>query len=170
MTVPLLSPPLRPTGTLVAIAWIGSVPGLYPAMVGRQLPPDVDPDGSAAAWTMPGGGIGFIQVSPVGGNPDPMIPVRNSVMQLDCWDTVPGSNEPPWESANGLAETVIFASYQFATAGRPLVIEDSGITYPQAQVMAVNILTEPRQVFDDAGDYARYSLDAQFTWKQLERF
>lgn len=157
MTSPL---PLLPNDELVAAAWIASIPGLTPAMVGTQLPPDVNPDGSVASWIA----TGFVTVSVVGGNPDPLLPVSRPVLQVDCWATVPGSNKPPWGKAAALASVIRNATWDRIRTPRPLAAAVNGIEYPLAVVQGAYLATAPRRLYDDQGDYARYEFDLVLSW------
>ena len=157
MTTPL---PLEDADELVAAAWIGSVPGLSPAMVGEQLPPDVNPDGSPAGWLT----TGFVTVAVVGGAPDAEQPLNKPVMQVDCWATRPGSNKPPWFLAAAIAGAIRRATWDRYRISRPLTINVNGVVYPPAVVKSAYLPTAFRRVYDDAGDYARYQGDLALTW------
>ncbi len=161
MTADLL--PRFATDELVTVAWIGSIPGLSPQMVATQLPPDTEKDGSPAAWVK----TGFVTVSVVGGNPDDMLPVDRPVMQIDTWATIPGSNKPPWERANRLAKAIQKATIDRVSIPRPLTIVSKGVVYPSAAVQGARALSTPRRVYDDAGDYARYTFDLWLSWITL---
>ena len=55
-------PPAHTPSDLVFVAWIASIPGFSTAMVDTQLPPDVNADGSEAAWLT----SGFVTVAVAG--------------------------------------------------------------------------------------------------------
>lgn len=152
--------PLLPNDELVATAWIGSIPGFTLAMVGTQLPPDVNPDGSVASWIA----TGFVTVSVVGGNPDSLLPINRPVLQVDCWATVPGSNKPPWLRAAALASAIRNATWDRIRTPRPLSATVNGVEYPLAVVQSAYIVTAPRRLYDDQGDYARYQADVALSW------
>ena len=158
MTTPAL--PLDGADELVAAAWIGSIIGLTPAMVGAQLPPDVNTDGTVASWVS----TGFVTVAVVGGTPDDLLPVNRAVVQVDCWATVPGSNKPPWLKAGALAVAVRRATWDRYRIPRPLPIAVNGVTYPTAVVRSAYLATTFRRVYDDQGDYARYQADLALSW------
>jgi hypothetical protein len=158
--------PLRATDELVAAAWIATIPGLNRDMVGSQLPPDANEDGSQASWV--GNDAGFVQVAVVGGTSDPLLPVKRPVMQVDCWATLPGSNYPPWTQANRLAETIQYATWDRYNIARPLTITLNGVVYPAAVVQSAYLTTRPRRITDDAGDYARYSFDLALQWVTVD--
>lgn len=157
MSTPL---PLLPSDELVAVAWIASISGLSTAMVGTQLPPDVNADGSAASWI----NTGFITVSVVGGNPDPLLPVNRPVLQVDCWATVPGSNKPPWNKAAAIASVIRYATWDRIRGPRPLAVTVNGVAYPLAVVQGAYLATAFRRIYDDQGDYARYQGDLALSW------
>lgn len=157
MSTPL---PLEANDELVAIAWIASIPGLSPAMVDTQLPPDVNSSGSVASWVS----TGFVTVAVSGGSPDPQLPVNQPVIQVDCWATVPGSNKPPWWKARALASAIQRATWDRYRIPRPLTLTANGITYPSAVVRSAHTVVSFRRIYDDQGDYARYQGDLALTW------
>lgn len=135
---------------LVAQAWIRSIEGLVADGVAGQLPSD------ETTWAV----NGFVVVpTTVGGSPHSSIPVRRPVLQVECWGTVPGSAKLPWGIPNQLAEQIRFGTYDRTTFGRPLIIKSGTVTYPQAHVLSAQIMTEPRRVWSDAGDYAGFLFD-----------
>ena len=158
MTTPTL--PLQPTDEVVATAWIASVPGLSTSMVGTQLPPDVNADGTVAGWVS----TGFVSVAVVGGTPDDLLPVQHPVMQVDCWATKPGSNKPPWNMAAAITQAILRATWDRYHIPRTLTLSANGVTYPSAVVRSAYMATTFRRVYDDAGDYARYTGDLALTW------
>lgn len=158
MTTPAL--PLDGSDEYVAAAWIGSIPGLTPAMVGTQLPPDVNADGTVASWVS----TGFVTVAVAGGNPDPLLPVNRAVMQVDCWATRPGSNKPPWPDAAVIAAAIRRATWDRYHIARPLSLSVNGVAYPTTVVQSAYLATGFRRLYDDAGDYARYQADLALTW------
>lgn len=147
-----MSAVLRATTELVAVAWLSDLFDI--PMVATTLPKD------QASWST----NGFVIVSTVGGSPDPYMPVRNPVVQIDCWAVNPTKANPPWGKANNLAETVQAAFYDTAATPRDLVLPTG---FPGARVLSAWTLTEARRVTDDQASYARYSMTAQFTWIEL---
>lgn len=149
----MATPPLYATNTLVAVAWIASIPGLTASGVGPQLPAD------ETSW----GDGGYIVVPfSVGGTPMAMAPVARPVVQVECWATIPNSPDLPWNMAENLAEQVRMATYDRSGAfSRRLTLPDG---YPNARVIAAMVLTHPKRVWSDAGDYAGFLLDVQLTW------
>lgn len=151
--------PLYTTTELVAIAWISSIPGFTPGIADAQLPADDN------TWK----DTGFVTVTSTGGSPDVDVQVAKPVVQVDCWACTPGSNLPPWLQASGLAEQIRAACYDRLTFGRELRPVSNGVVYPTAKAQTVYMLTEPRRVYDDVGDYARFSFDLAFSWIVLNR-
>lgn len=158
MSTPAL--PLEANDENVAVAWLASAAGLSSAMVGPTLPPDVNPDGSAALWLS----TGYITVAVAGGNPDAMLPVSRPVVQVDCWATLPGSNKPPWNLALALSRAVLRATWDRRTIPRTLVPVVNGIEYPQVIVQSATVVTAFRRLYDDQADYARVQGDLQLSW------
>jgi hypothetical protein len=164
MTTPAV--PLRLNDSYVADAWIASIPEIAavegPAMTGPQLPPDVDPDTNLpAAWVQ----TGFIMTSVYGGTPDPMLPVHKPTLQVDCFFTVPGSNDPPWESAEALAQAVQYGCWRWNQVPRLVPVTVNGVAYPSATVMSAWVLRTFMRMYSDAADYARVQGDIQLVWK-----
>ncbi len=151
-----------PTDELVAVAWIGSIPGISPQMVATQLPEDANADGTPADWVA--ARRGFITVTVVGGSPEPILPISKPVLQVDCWAVIPGSNKPPWGVANRLAEAIKHATWDRVTASRRLAITVKDVQYPPAVVLAARLATQPRRMWSDEGDYARYQCDLALDW------
>lgn len=153
------------TSTMAAAAWIGSIPGFNPAMVGKQVPPDASKGGGQAPWVA--AGLGFVQVAVVGGSPDPMLPIKRPVIEARCWDVVPGSSLPPWNMASALAEGIRYATLDRINCARRLEISQNGVPYPPASVQVAKVMTEPRELYNDAGDYAGVSIDVWMQWITL---
>lgn len=158
MTPPAI--PLEANDESVAVAWLASITGLTPSMVGPVLPPDVNPDGSVASWIA----TGYVTVAVVGGNPDPMLPVSRPVIQVDCWATLPGSNKPPWNMALALSRVILRATWDRHRIPRPLVPVVNGVNYPISVVQSATVLTSFRRLYDDQADYARVQGDLQLSW------
>lgn len=152
--------PLEANDELVAVAWLATVPGLSAAMVGTQLPPDVNADGSQADWIE----TGFVTVTVVGGSPDDLLPVNQPVLQVDCWATVPGSNKPPWWKAHALASAIRRATWDRYRIPRALSPAASGVAYPTAVVQSAYIATSFRRLYGDDSDYARLQGDLALSW------
>jgi len=153
--------PVAGTDVLVAAAWIATIPGFTTVMTGDRLPPDVNPDGTPAAWLQ----TGFVTVATVGGNPDPLLPVHRPVMEVKCWAALPGSNDPPWGLAEALAAAITFATWDRTTMSRPLTPVVNGVAYPLAIVQGAYMPTTFRRLYADAADYACVQGDLALTWK-----
>ena len=163
MTTPTL--PLRLNDSFVAEAWLAAVPEIAAlggaAMVGSELPPDVDPDtGKVAAWVS----TGYIMTTVFGGTPDPMLPVNKPVMQVDCVATVPGSNSPPWPDAEALAQAVKYACWHWNQIPQPVAVSVNGVAYPSAIVQSAWVVRTFERMYADAADYARVQGDIALTW------
>jgi hypothetical protein len=157
-----LTLPLVANDELVAVAWLSTITGLSADMVATQLPPSATADGKPSDWVKRG--LGFATVAVVGGNPDMFLPVGRPVIQVDTWAKVGGSNMPPWGVANRLGQTIVRATWDRVTIARPLSITAHGVRYPNAAVQSAYVLSSPRRITDDAGDFARYTLDLQLHW------
>jgi hypothetical protein len=145
---------LYPNTELVACAWVGSLPGLTSDMVATQLPDD------NSAWAA----SGFVTLQIVGGSPNLDVPMRSPVLEISAWATRPGSNKPPWGRANNLIEAVLAGTYA-QDQNRPTVLPG---LFPRASVRAAQAVTEPRRVYADPADYARYAMNVQLWWTALE--
>ena len=146
---------LHCTTDLVAVAWLRTIPGLTADVVATQLPSD---EGKWAA-----NGALVVPVS-IGGTPHSTMALRRPVVQVDAWGTVAGSDKLPWGIPNQLAEQVRAGTYDRVTFGRPLVITAGSVSYLMARVLSARMMTEPRRVWSDAGDYAGFSFDLALQW------
>lgn len=150
---------LRATTDLVVTAWLASLPGLSSSTVGTVLPrPDANGN---LSW----GASGFVAVTTVGGTPGMYVPLASPVVQLDCWATNPGSAKPPYGKANALAELIRWAVYVRANFQRPLALLRPG--YASARMLSAYLVTEPRRLYGDAADYARYQCDLAANWVEV---
>lgn len=145
---------LVPGDELVASAWLASVPGLSPAMVATQLPAD------ESAWSA----NGFVTVAVVGGTPHPNLPLSRPVIQCDCWAVSPSSSRPPWFKANAIATAIKYACWQRTAIPRLLMITANGVSYPSAAVRDAVMVTQPRRVYGDPANAARYTCDIALVW------
>lgn len=146
-----MTTPILPTNERVAEAWLASLPGLSQDMVGEQLPQD------QSKWST----SGFVQVTTVGGSPALYVPVAKPVVQLDFWAVNPSSAKAPWGKANNLAEVVRKACYVLANNEVTLTLAGK---FGPARVMSAYFITEPRRIYGDQADHARYSADLQMVW------
>jgi hypothetical protein len=154
MTAPLVAT-LHTTTDLVAVAWLRSIPGLVADGVATQLPAD------ETTWAA----NGFVVVpTQVGGTPHSTIPLHRPVVQVECWGTVPGSDKLPWGIPDQLAAQIFAGTQDRTTFGRLLTITAGGVSYPYARVKSARMLTEPRRIWHDSGDYAGKMFNLEFQW------
>lgn len=147
---------LRPTSELVAVAWLKGVPYLG-NLVATDLPTD------ATSWAA----SGFTQVGPVvGGIPAIEYALANPVITMDFWANAPGSGTPPWGKANQLAEQARMGLLEHGSVPRLLVLPAA---YNNARCITAYPVTEPRKVRADPAGYARYTMDAVFSWVEVPK-
>ena len=135
------------------MSWVASIPGFSPQMVATQLP-------AVSQWSS----TGFVTVSVVGGTPHPDLPLSQPVIQVDCYAVKPNSNKPNWLMAASLASALRYACWDRVTFPRLLSISSNGKAYPSAAVRSAYMTIQPRRVYADPGDYARYSTDIALVW------
>jgi hypothetical protein len=147
------------TTDLVATAWLATIPGITADMTGTRLPRPAS-DGTVS-WA----DSGFYQVtSGIGGTPGMYVPLSSVVVQIDCWATQSNSDLPPLAKANALAMAVWWAA-----------VENTGIEtvlnlragYAGARVMSAYLLGEPRPMYNDPSDYARYMVAVAMNWVEV---
>lgn len=146
------------TTDLVATAWLTTIPGITAAMAGTQLPQP------AADGTVPWADSGFVQTTTVGGSPGMYVPLASPVVQIDCWATQSNSDLPPRAKANALAEAVRWAAVLNTGIETVLTLRTG---YAGARVMAAYLLGEPRPVYGDPSDYARYTMTVAMNWVEV---
>jgi hypothetical protein len=88
-------------------------------------------------------------------------PLRQPVMGVQCVAVSPNSGKPPWNQANQLAEAIVAAVLDHKNTPRRVTLPTG---YANAFVRSAWLVTEPRRVPGDAGDYARYTLDLALDW------
>ena len=66
--------------------------------------------------------------------------------------------------AAAIASTIRYACWQRTNIPRLLDISSNGKSYPSAAVRSAVMVTQPRRVYADPGDYARYSADISLVW------
>lgn len=143
-----------PSAESVAVAWIKDIPAILANQVATSLPGDIN------VWAQKG----FVQVPMVvGGSPRIYIPVRNPVVQVDCYATTVGSSKPPWGMASRLAELIVAATYDQARMNTTL--DTLPIEFDQVRVMSAYPLTEPRRIPGDDAGFARYQFDLRLVWR-----
>jgi hypothetical protein len=145
---------LIPSNELVAITWINTIPGLTLDSVGTQLPSGEE------SWAT----NGAVALKVAGGSPDIYLRVRKPVIQVDCWATVLNSDKLPWGTARRIAEKIRAATFDDANVSRVLSPSANGVDYQNCWVESAYLLTEPRDAYSDAGDYAGSSFDLMLWW------
>jgi hypothetical protein len=143
-----------PDGALVADAWLRLVSGLPASCVGPTLPNARRTP--SPAWVT----SGFVQHTVVGGSPNVHVPLRRSVVQVDCWAVTLDDRTPPWGRASALAEAVLGAAYGTVNE-RTLAVP---VGYGVPLLRTVTPLQEPRKVREDGAGFARFQLDLEFVW------
>lgn len=143
------------TVSLVAAAWLATIPGITADMVGTRLPRPAT-DGSVS-WAE----TGFVQITPVGGGFGMYVPLSSPVVQVDCWATQSNSDLPPLAKADALAMTVAWAAVENVGIETELVLRDG---YVGARVMSAYLLDVPRPMYADPSDYARYTMHVAMNW------
>lgn len=157
--------PMNPNSDLVGEKFLAGITGLNATMVATTLPRD------PTTWASFGQNKGFVVVTVVAGDPDPNLPIRNPVYQIDCWATRVGSTNPPWGTANYLAELIrTHIEARPVLYKRTFTFTDKG-DYSGARVIEAILRTEPRRgitpgpsATGDEGGYARYLMDLELRW------
>lgn len=147
---------LHPTGDLVIVTWLKGISDLG-NRVATELP-TTDPSTWAAS--------GFTQVTTVGGAPSIDYALANPVASLDFWAYAADSGRPPWNRANQLAEIVRRACLDHATVPRALTLPAA---YEDARVLTCYPTIEPRRVRSDEAQFARFTMDVQFSWVEVPK-
>lgn len=109
---------------------------------------------------------GFVQVYSVGGSPHVDIPKYQPVLTIDCW-AVGVSGNPDWGKANQLAE-VIRHKLQSSVAAFYGDGLDMGPNMKDARVLSAWLVTEPRRITGDNNDHARFTMDLELHWVDVE--
>ncbi len=146
---------IHATSDLVVVAWIKTISGLTADVVATQLPSD------ETKWAANGAIVVPVHV---GGTPHSGMALRRPVVQVEAWGTVPGSDKIPWGIPSQLAEQVRTGTYDRTTFGRLLTITAGSVSYPLARVKSARMMTEPRRIWSDAGDYGGYQFDLALQW------
>lgn len=148
----------RPTSELVVPRWINTIeefsdrPG---GICATRLPID------NSSW----GASGFI-VMPmvVGGGPNPEIPQKDVVVQLDFWAGTTGKGKPLWNVAGSLMEAVIAACYDESTMKRELTLSVRGVDYGKARMLEMYPIGHEIKDENDPAQWAHYSHDFMCHW------
>lgn len=151
----MTGPLYLPTTRLVADAWLQmAVPGVR---VGEDLP--------ALDEALRTGG--FIRTSMVAPGSNPVVPMREPVVGVECWFPPPPSTSTSpkshWRRAEQLGERIWTATFDTDLMG--VLVDLSAIgDYRDARVHTVTALGLPQKDEDDESDWARYDLDLLFLW------
>jgi hypothetical protein len=158
----MTAPALTLNSDLVAQSWVRRIPAVV-ALAGVPPVGMTVPAGENPSWAA----TGFIQVLVVGGSSHPDFELRRPVVSIMTHAVKVTSKEPPWNVAGRLAEYVFKACYDFDRAHNGSLEVVAGTRqYPNAQIIEVNALSEPRAVPGDPAGYARYMFDLQLEWVQ----
>jgi hypothetical protein len=167
----MTGPVQHPTSELVAAAWIAAMTPIPAAMVATQPPQDVN---QWTAFVAPGSAGSanirqFVTVRVVGGTPGLNTPVWKPVVEVQCYATNPGSNKPPWGSANQTLELIRLATFNRTANefGRALSISVGNVVYNGANVLQAVMHTEPRRLYSSIQNYAVYQADMGITWREI---
>jgi hypothetical protein len=144
----------HPTSEVVAVAWLKGLAGLHDA-VATSVPADV------TAWST----YGFVQVSAVGGSPNPYLPIGSPVAGLDLWAAAEDSAHPPWGKALQLYEVVRAGCLDHANCGR--VLTTLPAAYNDARVLSAWLISEARRVPGDPRGWAHYTADLHIDWVEV---
>ena len=152
-----------PTPELVAEAWIGQrVPELVPAQVAGSLP--ADPSTWTQFGTKASNGRGFITcVAIPGSRPNPHVPIRATVVEVNSWAAFPQSNKPAWNVAAQNAEAIRNAT-EASTAKYTTALTLSLANYRSAIVLSAYLIDEPRRMANDPSGYARFAFYLEVDW------
>lgn len=150
MSAPLLLPITR----YVAAGWLQlAVPGVS---AGTELPGVEDHPAMRTD--------GFLRIAAAGGSPDEYVPMREPVVQVECWLAPPATGKQvSWARAEQLANRVLAATYDGALMSRLIDLTSVG-DYAPARVHTVTALSEPDPVEQNDTDWARFDLDLLFRW------
>ena len=140
---------------LVAVFWLRSIIGLAADVVATQLPSDETKWAANGAVTVP---------MVVGGTPHSNMALRRPVVQVEAWGTVPGSDKLPWGIPSQLCEQIRAGTYDRVNFGRILWVTAGPVSYPPVRVKSAKMLTEPRRVWSDTGDFAGKQFDLALQW------
>lgn len=122
----------------------------------------VRPDPNVSDWKS----TGFVQVYTIGGTPNTDIPKYQPVLTIDCWAVGRGGN-PDWGTANQLAE-VVRHKLQSSVADFFGGTLDMGADMKDARVLSAWLVTEPRRITGNADDFARFTMDLEIHWVDVE--
>lgn len=145
--------------TTVIGAWLRTIPGIPQNKINTVLP-------DVSLWA----DTGFVQiVGVVGGSPWIDAPVRQPVIELDCWGARANTEKPDWGKASTLMNLI------WAAATEPSTSVDLTIPFPSnqfARIMSLWPISEPRKPTSgiDQGDpasFARLMIEIEMMWAPL---
>jgi hypothetical protein len=145
----------------VARAWLRQA---LPAAVGVdfRLPPESEVTPEVRA-------NGFVVIQGVvGGSPDIDVPLRQPVIGVRAWmPPTAATSQPQWNAADQLADSIVRAAYDVPPQGVRLDMAAIGLAaFRPAWVRSAYLLGEPREIYDDPGNYAGFDLDLQLNWTE----
>lgn len=140
-----------PNSSLVAVAWLKTLPGVDSRYVATQLPPSNFTFGTS----------GFCVVTVVGGSPDAYLPEGHPVLQVDIYAIKEGSARPPWNACEDIAVAVTKAC-----EGNGLFREELTLpgTYMPARVLQGQVIGEPKRAYGDGGSLAHIRVEIELHW------
>lgn len=152
---------LLPTTEIVVAGWLKLAVTGPP--VGTDLPDANDPAQTAAYAAVKLDG--FLRIAAVGGSPDPDVPMRQPVVQVESWFAPRPDRAPAGarHRAAQLANRVLNATYEPAFQGQVIDLSSIG-QYAPARVHTVTALTEPDEIEEDASDWSRFDVDIAVLW------
>jgi hypothetical protein len=145
---------LSPNSELVAVGWLKGITYLG-SRVATELPRDV------TGWSA----AGFVTATLAGGTAPRYTPMRQPVLDVSCWGVAPNSGRPPWNLAAQLAEAIVAATLDHRNVPRRIAMPNAN--HRPAFVRSAWVVSEPRRVPSDPGDYARLSMDLALDWVEV---
>jgi len=161
---------LYPSAEQVGIAWIKSLDTVNADVVATAMPSD------PTEWAT----NGLIQVGVASGVGRMYSgTLRNSVLQIDCWATNPGSQKVPWGKAAELASQLWYACDDDDAQQQRLQIGNTPGVFLDVSVFTVYPLSDMRRLVSGGGldgesttkttrdpsmGYARIQFDLQMNW------
>lgn len=142
-----------PNSEQVAVAWLNWLPGLDAPAATRRPAND-------SSWAT----TGFVTAAVVGDNALPDVPRSVPIIGVDAWAVSPGSSQPPYEHAAGIAQVIRNAAWWFAV---PIRL-DVKAGYRRVIVQGVRPISEVRRIAEPEGSpYAHCTLDIELSWVEL---
>lgn len=165
---------LYPSAEQVGIAWVKSLDSVTADVVATSMPSDPD------AWSE----NGLIQIGIASGVGRMYSgTLRNSVLQVDCWATNPGSQKVPWGKAAELASQLWYACDEDEFQQTKLQIGSTPGLFFDAALYTAYPLSDMRRLVSGGGldgesttkttrdpsmGYARIQFDLQMNWLVLK--